>query len=48
MGFSALRSIADSVGVEVDDDPDPDSDLHLTYEEYPSGIARITSTTFAV
>ncbi|HUR13284.1 MAG TPA: hypothetical protein VM097_02195 [Mycobacteriales bacterium] len=47
MGFTALRSIADSVGLEVDEDPDPDSPLQLSYDEYLGGVARITSTTFA-
>lgn len=48
MGFLALRSIAETVGLEVDHDPDPDSPLALTYEEYLEGIARITSTSFRV
>jgi hypothetical protein len=47
MGFTALRSIARSVGLEADDDPDPDSPLQLTYEEFLAGVGRITSTTFA-
>ena len=46
MGFSALRSIAETVGVDADPDPDPDGDLQLTYQEYLQGIERIASTTF--
>ncbi len=46
MGFTALRSIAETLGLPVDDDPDPDTDLVLTYEEYLTGVARIASTTF--
>jgi hypothetical protein len=46
MGFLALRSIADTVGLDVDHDPDPDRPLLLTYEEYLQGIAKIGSTTF--
>jgi hypothetical protein len=46
MGFTALRSIAETVGLDVDHDPDPDSPLQLTYEEYLQGIERISSTTF--
>ena len=46
MGFTALRSIADTVGLEVDHDPDPDSELVLTYEEYLKGVQRISSTSF--
>ncbi|MDP9182567.1 MAG: hypothetical protein M3P04_07320 [Actinomycetota bacterium] len=47
MGFTALRSIATSVGLDVDHDPDPDGALLLTYDEYLEGVARISSTTFA-
>jgi hypothetical protein len=46
MGFLALRSIAETVGLDVDHDPHPDTPLQLTYEEYLAGIARITSTSF--
>lgn len=46
MGFTALRSIADTVGLEVDHDPDPDSELALTYDDYVKGVERIASTTF--
>jgi hypothetical protein len=48
MGFLALRSIAETVGLDVDHDPDPDTELLLTYDEYLAGVARITSTTFRV
>ena len=48
MGFLALRSIAETVGVDVDHDPDPDGALLLTYEDYLAGVARITSTSFRV
>lgn len=47
MGFTALRAIAESVGLDVDDDPDPDTALQLSYDDYLIGVARITSTTFA-
>jgi hypothetical protein len=46
MGFTALRSIADTMGIPVDPDPDPDGELRLTYEEYLGGIERIASTAF--
>lgn len=46
MGFLALRSIAETVGIEVDHDPHPDTQVMLTYEEYLVGIARISSTSF--
>jgi hypothetical protein len=48
MGFTALRSIARSVGYDVHEDPDPDQPLVLTFEDYLAGVARITSTTFPV
>jgi len=46
MGFSALRSIGETVGLSVDHDPDPDGALQLTYEEYLRGVERIATTTF--
>jgi hypothetical protein len=46
MGFLALRSIAETVGLDVDHDPDPDTELRLSYPEYLAGVARITSTSF--
>jgi hypothetical protein len=48
MGFLALRSIAETVGLPADHDPDPDAPLRLTYEEYLEGIGRIASTTFVM
>jgi hypothetical protein len=46
MGFTALRSIASSVGLPVEEDPDPDGGLALSYEDYLEGVQRIASTTF--
>jgi hypothetical protein len=48
MGFTALRSIAGTLGVPVDPDPDPDGELQLSYEDYLRGVARIASTSFAM
>jgi hypothetical protein len=48
MGFTALRSLAQTLDMPVDPDPDPDGRLRLTYEEYLLGIARIGSTSFAM
>jgi succinate dehydrogenase hydrophobic anchor subunit len=48
MGFTALRSIAASVGLEVDEDPDPDSPLQLSYDEFRDGVDRIASTSFSL
>ena len=46
MGFTALRSIAEAVGLDVDRDPDPDSPLQLTAEEWKAGIARMATAGF--
>jgi hypothetical protein len=46
MGFTALRTIAETLGIEVDHDPDPDGVLQLTYADYLAGVERIASTTF--
>ena len=46
MGFTALRSIADAVGLDVDRDPDPDTPLRLTQQEWEAGIARMSSAGF--
>ena len=35
MGFSALRSLAATIGIPVEHDPDPDSDLQLSYDGLP-------------
>jgi hypothetical protein len=48
MGFTALRSIADAVGIPVDRDPDPDGELQLSYADYLTGVERIQSTTFVM
>jgi hypothetical protein len=48
MGFTALRSIAEAVGLAVDHDPDPDGELRLSYADYLRGVERIASTTFAM
>ena len=47
MGFTALRDIADVIGLDYDPDPDPDtSRLQLTYEEFLQGIARLQGVGF--
>lgn len=48
MGFTALQSMAETLGLPVDRDPDPDGDLALTYDDYRAGIERIRSTTFVM
>jgi hypothetical protein len=46
MGFVALRSIGETVGLTVDHDPDPDAELRLSYADYLRGVERIGNTTF--
>ncbi len=46
MGFTALRAIAETLGVEVDHDPDPDAPLLLPHDAYLAGLARIGTTSF--
>ncbi|MCW2669928.1 MAG: hypothetical protein JWO27_1825 [Frankiales bacterium] len=46
MGFLAMRSIAESLGLDVDHDPHPDTELALSYDDYLVGVARISSTSF--
>ncbi len=46
MGFTALRDIADVVGLPYDPDPDPDGPLRLTYDEFLLGIRRLEDAGF--
>ena len=46
MGFTALRDIADVVGLDYDADPDPDGPLQLTFEEFERGINRLGDAGF--
>jgi len=48
MGFTALRAIARTYGLPVDEDPDPDAALQLSYADYLAGVGRIASTTFSL
>ena len=38
MGFTALRDIAESIGIPVDRDPKPDGPLELTYEDFLDAV----------
>jgi hypothetical protein len=48
MGFTSLRTLADTVGIEFEPDPRPDSELTLTYEEYLRGVRRLEEIGFAM
>jgi hypothetical protein len=48
MGFSALRQIAPTVGLQVDEDPDPDGELQLSYEDYLFGVNKLIDVGFPV
>ncbi|MCI2416018.1 hypothetical protein MOQ72_01150 [Saccharopolyspora sp. K220] len=48
MGFTALRQIATSIGIPVDEDPDPDAEIQLSYQEYRAGVAWLAEVGFAM
>ena len=48
MGFSALREIATTVGIPVDDDPDPDGQIQLSYQDYLAGVTKLVDVGFPV
>ncbi|HVF05331.1 MAG TPA: hypothetical protein VNA20_10850 [Frankiaceae bacterium] len=41
MGFTSLRDICASFGIEYDPDPRPDDPLQLTFQDFLGGIARL-------
>jgi hypothetical protein len=45
-GFTALRDIAQVVGIPFDPDPDPDDPLQLTFEEYAAAVAQVEKAGF--
>ena len=48
MGFSALREIATTVGIPVDDDPDPDGQIQLSYQDYLAGVTKLVDVGYPV
>jgi hypothetical protein len=48
MGFTALRRIADVVGLPYDPDPLPGASITLRYEEFALAVGRLTSVGFPV
>jgi hypothetical protein len=48
MGFTALRQIADALGIAYDPDPRPDDPLELTEEDFAAAYQRIRDVGFPV
>ncbi|MPZ74408.1 MAG: hypothetical protein GEU74_14490 [Nitriliruptorales bacterium] len=46
MGFTALRDIADVVGLPYDPDPTPEDALQLSYEDFLQGVRRLEGAGF--
>ena len=46
MGFTALRDIADVLGIPYDPDPSPEDGIALSYEAFERGVERIAITGF--
>ena len=46
MGFTALRDIAEALGMEVDTDPDPDSAITLSFVEFADAVEQLRSVGF--
>jgi hypothetical protein len=46
MGFTALRDIGGSLGIDFDPDPMPSDPIRLTYDDYLSGIERMSAVGF--
>ena len=46
MGFTALRDVADVVGIAYDPDPDPDQDIRLSRADFDRGVARLIAAGF--
>jgi hypothetical protein len=46
MGFTALRDIADVLGIPYDPDPSPEDGIQLSYESFLKGVERVAATGF--
>jgi hypothetical protein len=46
MGFTCLRTLADTFYISYDPDPRPDADLVITYEDYLRGVKRLQDIGF--
>jgi hypothetical protein len=48
MGFTALRQIADALGIPFEADPSPDGDITLTFEDFEPAVQRLIDVGFPV
>jgi hypothetical protein len=48
MGFTALRQIAATMRLTVDEDPDPDGPISVTYEEYAEAVEVLRSVGYPI
>lgn len=46
MGFTCLRTLADTFSISYDADPRPDDDLVMSYEDYERGVRRLQEIDF--
>lgn len=46
MGFTSLRTLADTLSISYDPDPRPDAPIRLTYEEYAHGVRHLVDLGF--
>jgi len=42
-GYMALRSVADTAGIEVDDDPRPEDPIQLSHAEFEAGVQALAA-----
>lgn len=48
MGFTCLRSIADTLGIPYDGDPYPDDPIELTFDEFQAAVDRLRAIDFPI
>jgi hypothetical protein len=48
MGFTALRQIASTMRLPVDEDPDPDEPISITYEQFASAVEMLRSVNYPI
>jgi hypothetical protein len=48
MGFTALRQIATTMRLPVDEDPDPDEPISVTYEEFAAAVEMLRSLHYPI